>query len=164
MKSLKTSQRSKTSIYWKDCQKARRILSKLNLRKTDTKERQFENRIATLLDTQKFNEHFIDQRSSRDSMTQVPVFGSNHRPDMSIGVGGTAFEVKLTTHGNKVKDALSQAIFYRTHYRFVIIVLVDITKNGKIYELLKSRKSLERKMIKDFERELNIFVVILRGR
>ena len=149
MKSLITSQRR--GAYWEDCQRAIKVIKNMNLQKSDEYERLFEGRISQVLDGMSFNDKFIDQRSTQDVLTRVTLFGKDHRPDMSVGDDGTAIEVKLVFDGNKVKEALSQAIFYRVHYRFVIVILVDITEDGVITMLINDQETTEAAMVEDFD-------------
>ena len=162
MKSLITSQRR--GAYWEDCQRAIEVLNNMNLQRSDEYERLFEGRISQVLDGMSFNDKFIDQRSTQDVLTRVTLFGSDHRPDMSVGDDGTAIEVKLVHHGSKVKEALSQAIFYRAHYRFVIVILIDITEDGQINKLIDDQETTEAAMVKDFDEYMNIFIVCKLGR
>jgi len=151
---------------WEDCEHAIKAIYRLNIKKTDRTEKHFENRIAALMEMQDFpsGERFIDQRSIHDVVTRITLFSSDHRPDMSIGKDGIAIEVKAADHGNKVKQAISQALFYRIGYRFVIVVIVDITDDWGIYACLRERgNTKEVQIVDDLEEHLNIFVIPIRG-
>lgn len=52
-----------------------------------------------------------------EKITKASLFGFIHRPDVSIGIDGTAIEIKVISTGQSVRDILGQAIAYRMHYR-----------------------------------------------
>ena len=162
MKSLKASNR--IGGYWEDCQKARKEIQKMDLQLTYTKERDFQGRIASRLESYTFQDKLIDPSSTRDSISGLYLFGSYHYPDFAIGSEGTAIEVKLADHAGKIKIAIAQSLFYRMHYRFVIMVLIDTSDDGEMYNLIMDEGSQEAKLIKDLEESFNIFTVIKLGR
>ena len=88
------------------------------------------------------------------------MFGFSHRPDVSIGIDGTAIEIKVISTGQSVRDILGQAIAYRMHYRFVILVLVDQTEDRKVVELCRSRESQEYSLLSGLSETMNIFTVV----
>ncbi len=160
MKSLMQGRRD--GKYWEDCEYTIKTLSKLDLSKTEMTEKEFEDRVAWFLGKQLFasGERFIDHRTHHDAASEITLFSSVHRPDMSIGRGGTAIEVKAADHGNKVKQVISQALFYRIGYRYVIVMLVDTTDQGDIYaDLREHGNTREVKFVDDLEKHLNIFVI-----
>ncbi len=160
MKSLMQGRRD--GKYWEDCEYTIKALSKLDLSKTEMTEKEFEDRVAWFLGKQTFpgGERFIDHRVHHDAASEIALFSSVHRPDMSIGRDGTAIEVKAADHGNKVKQAISQALFYRIGYRFAIVLLVDTTDQGDIYAGLREHgNTREVQFIDDLEEHLNIFVI-----
>ncbi|MCK4578998.1 MAG: hypothetical protein KAU50_09420 [Candidatus Marinimicrobia bacterium] len=160
MKSLMQGRRD--GKYWEDCEYTIKALFKLDLSRTEMKEKEFEDRVAWFLGKQQFpsGERFIDHRTHHDAASEPVLFGSVHRPDMSIGMDGTAIEVKAADHGNKVKQAISQALFYRIGYRFVIVLLVDITNKGDIYAGLREHgNTREVQFVDDLEENMNIFVI-----
>ena len=160
MKSLIASQRR--GAYWVDCQKAIRKIQKMDLRKAHDYEEFFEGRISTNLEDIKFSDRFVEQKSYEGAITRVSLFGFNHKPDMTIGTAGIAFEVKRVWGAKPLKEAFAQALFYRTHYRFVIIVLVDKTVKGQVFNLINTKGSPEAALIKDYE-DLNIFIICKLG-
>jgi hypothetical protein len=93
-------------------------------------------------------------------MTKASLFGFSHWPDVSIGNSGTAIEIKVIQGGPGVRDILGQAIAYRMHYRFVILVLIDQTEEGRIIELCQDKESQEYALLTGLARELNIFTII----
>ena len=164
MKSLMQGRRD--GKYWEDCEYTIKALSRLDLSGAGATEKEFENRVASFLGKQEFpsGERFIDHRTYHDPAGEIALFSSVHRPDMSIGRNGTAIELKAADHGNKVKLAISQALFYRIGYRFVIVLLVDITDQGDIYAGLRGHGNTpEVQFIGDLEEHLNIFVIPRSG-
>ena len=145
------------NIYWNELQKAIIIIKKINLDLNYTKEAQFEDRISGAL--QPTFENFIDQRNIQQKMTRVTIFGHDHRPDMSIGVDGTAIEVKIGKNGQSYREALGQSLIYRMTYRFVIVVVIDNSKNKAYREQFKDESSAEFKLIKELEKN-NIYMII----
>ena len=148
--------------YWEDCEYTIKTLFKLDLSRTEMKEKELEDRVARFLEKQQFpsGERFIDHRTYHDAASEIALFNSIHSPDMSIGRDGTAIEVKAADNGNKVKQAISQALFYRIGYRFVIVLLVDTTDQGDIYAGLRGHgNTREVQFIGDLEEHLNIFVI-----
>ncbi len=95
-----------------------------------------------------------------EKITKASLFGFSHRPDVSIGNDGTAIEIKVISTGQSVRDILGQAIAYRMHYRFVILVLVDQTEDRKVVELCCSKKSQEFSLLSGLAEAMNIFTVV----
>ena len=162
MKSLRASNRA--GGYWEDCKKARKEIQKMDLQLTYTKERDFQGRIASRLGSYTFQDKLIDPSTTRDSISGLFLFGSYHYPDLALGSEGTAIEVKLADHAGKIKIAISQSLFYRMHYRFVIMVLIDTSHDSGVYKLIMDKGSQEAKLIKNLEESFNIFTVIKLGR
>jgi hypothetical protein len=160
MKSLMQGRRD--GKYWEDCEYTIKTLFKLDLSRTEMKEKELEDRVAWFLEKQHFpsGARFIDHRTTHDTANEITLFSSVHRPDMSIGRDGTAIEVKAANHGNKVKQAISQALFYRTGYRFVIVLLVDISDRGDIYAGMRGHgNTQEVQFVGDLEEHMNIFMI-----
>lgn len=162
MKSLRASNRA--GGYWEDCKHALDLIQKMPLQKSYVKERAFQGRVASFLESNSFLDRFIDPSSTTDSIAGLHLFGSYHYPDMTIGSEGTAIEVKIADHAGKVKAAIAQSLLYRMHYRFVIMVLIDTSDDGEIYKLLKDESSREAKFIKDMEDDFKIYTVPKQGR
>jgi hypothetical protein len=93
-------------------------------------------------------------------MTKASLFGFSHWPDVSIGNSGTAIEIKVVAGGPGIRDILGQAIAYRMHYRFVILVLIDQTEDGKIVELCQDKESQEHQLLSGLAGALNIFTIV----
>jgi hypothetical protein len=93
-------------------------------------------------------------------MTKASLFGFSHWPDVSIGNSGTAVEIKVVQGGPGVRDILGQAIAYRMHYRFVILVLIDQTQEGKIVELCQNKDSQEYHLLSGLANNLSIFTIV----
>lgn len=145
------------NIYWNELQKAIGIIERINLNMKYEKESQFEDRISGAL--QPNFDNFIDQRNIQQKMTRVTIFGHDHRPDMSIGIDGTAIEVKLGKTGQSFREAIGQSFIYRMNYRFVLIIMVDISKNKIYKEQFKDENCEEQKFIKELQ-ENNIYMII----
>jgi len=147
--------------------KALELIDDANLEITAQKERNFEDRIAAHLG-QQFGEKknrdidtkFIDQRGVKDVLTRVTLFRCDHRPDMSIGKDGIAIEIKKVDHGNRIREALGQAIVYRNGYRFVIVVLADTSgSDKKIRESFQEEDSPEYNLMQFFL-DLGIYIIV----
>lgn len=150
--------------YWDDCQKALDVIQDITFGRTASSEQDAENYLAAKLDDQEFNEPYIDQRRDKDTMTKTTLFGSTHRPDMSVGPDGTAVEVKLISDnhstGTQIRKAYGQSLMYRQTYRFVIVVLFDYTDLQKVDKLVnKENGSNENQFMVDLE-SLNIFTEV----
>lgn len=59
-----------------------------------------------------------------------------------------------------MRDILGQAIAYRMHYRFVILVVIDQTPECKIVELCQDKTSQEYRLLSGLADELNIFSIV----
>lgn len=95
-----------------------------------------------------------------EKMTKASLFGFSHWPDVSIGNSGTAVEIKVVQGGPGMRDILGQAIAYRMHYRFVILVIIDQTPEYKIVELCQDKSSQEYRLLSGLADELNIFSIV----
>ncbi len=62
--------------------------------------------------------------------------------------------------GQPLRELLGQAIAYRMHYRFVVLVLVDVTPARDIVELCKDKNSQEHALLSGLAGQLNIFSVV----
>ncbi|GEM_PF-968797 len=93
-------------------------------------------------------------------ITQASFFGFSHRPDISIGNDGTAIEIKVITSGQSARDVLGQALAYRMHYRFVILVLIDQTEERQIVNSCRVKGSSERRFLSTLAETMNIFTII----
>ncbi len=143
------------SIYWEKLQKAIDLIKNMKLDVSGQDERIFEDRIAGILS---FNfDDFIDQRNIQQVMTMAPMFDHRFRPDMSIGTDNVAIEVKTTKGPSSFRDAIGQALIYRTVYRYIIIVWKDLTP-GKTYREVFTREH-EVAFLRELE-QMNIFCLI----
>ncbi len=136
MKVFKASKRN--GKYWKDLQNATHLIKKMSLDISGTEERKYEDRLSGLLSVH-FESNFIDQRSLKQVVTRISLFNHDHRPDMSIDTDGTAIEVKMATSGQSFRDAIGQALIYRTGYRFVLIIWIDRTKDKTYKKLIEDK-------------------------
>ena len=140
----------------------KKILS-CNFAKKGGSERYYENTLTTLLETShRLKNTLITQSNIEEieKITQADFFAFRHRPDVTIGKDGTAIELKVVKRGLSVREAIGQAIFYRHAYRYVILVLLDMTKEQILYKTCKKRKSPEAHFLNELARQYYIFTII----
>ena len=138
-------------------------LKGVNLLVKGKTENHFEHTIVSHLQASpKLRQNLITQIGidEVEKITKASLFGFSHRPDVSIGIDGTAIEIKVISTGQSVRDILGQAIAYRMHYRFVILVLVDQTEDRKVVELCRSKESQEYSLLSGLSETMNIFTVV----
>lgn len=138
-------------------------LKRTNLALKGKTEKQFEQAVVSYLQSSKLiQKNLITQVGNEEveKITQASLFGFSHRPDASIGKDGTAIEIKVISGGQAARDILGQSIAYRMHYRFVILVLVDVTENKQIVELCKDKKSKEYSLFTGLAETMNVFSII----
>jgi hypothetical protein len=137
--------------------------SKANLLLKGQTEKHFEYAIvAQLQSSPRLRKNLINQVGvdEVEKMTKASLFGFSHWPDVSIGNSGTAVEIKVVQGGPGVRDILGQAIAYRMHYRFVILVLIDQTPDRKIVELCQTKDSQEYQLLSGLANNLSIFTIV----
>lgn len=137
--------------------------SKTNLLLKGQSEKHFEFTIVSHLQSSpRLRKNLITQIGVDEvqKMTKASLFGFSHWPDVSIGNSGTAVEIKVVQGGPGVRDILGQAIAYRMHYRFVILVLIDQTDERRIVELCQDKSSQEFQLLSGLASELNIFTIV----
>jgi hypothetical protein len=74
------------------------------------------------------------------------LFGTSHRPDFVFKYDDLkiAIEIKRGENGDAVRDGFGQAIVYTScGYDFVILLFIDISKEGKILKSLKNNAEQE---------------------
>lgn len=126
-------------------------------------ERQFEHTIVSHLQASpRLRRNLITQIGvdEVEKITQASFFGFSHKPDISLGNSGTAIEIKVVASGQAVRDVLGQALAYRMHYRFVILVLIDQTPERQVVNLCRVKHSQERALLSELAEAMNIFTVI----
>ncbi len=127
------------------------------------KERRFEHSVVSYLQsTRKLRKNLITQISEDEvnKIKSVKLFGFSHRPDVSIGIDGTAIEIKVVSTGSSIRDILGQALAYRMDYRFVILVLIDQSTGYGVVESCKNKKTSEYKLLSWLANKMNIFSVV----
>ena len=137
--------------------------SRVNLLLKGQTEKHFEYTIVShLQSSRRLRKNLITQIGIDEvqKMTKATLFGFSHWPDVSIGNSGTAIEIKVVQGGPGVRDILGQAIAYRMHYRFVILVLIDQTEEGKIVELCRDKDSQEYQLLSGLANNLSIFTIV----
>jgi len=138
-------------------------LKTVNLNIKGQSEREFEHTIVAHLQSSKeialnlITQIDIDEV---EKITKSNLFGFTYRPDMSIGNSGTAIEVKIIDSGQRIRDILGQAIAYRMHYRFVILVLIDQTADSKVVETCGLKNSQECNLLFGIAENMNVFTII----
>lgn len=72
------------------------------------------------------------------TISNTKLFGVQHSPDFVIRAEGMriAIEVKRGEQGEVVREALGQGLVYLSDYDFVILLLVDTSKDKKISDSL----------------------------
>jgi len=138
-------------------------LKSANLAIKGRDERDFEHAIVSHLQASpKLRNNLITQIGTNEveKITQANMFGFSHRPDISIGNDGTAIEIKVIRSGSSIRDLLGQAVVYRMHYRFVILVMVDLTQDCRTVELCKDKKSQEFSLLSGLAEQMNVYTVI----
>jgi hypothetical protein len=138
-------------------------LKSVNLLVKGHTERQFEHTVVSHLQaSRRLRKNLITQIGvdEVEKITQASLFGFSHKPDISLGNDGTAIEIKVVASGQAVRDVLGQALAYRMHYRFVILVLIDQTDERQIVNLCRVRDSQERSLLSELAESMNIFTVI----
>jgi hypothetical protein len=136
-------------------------LEACNLKLKGGNEREFEQAVvANLQQSSKLKKTLITQVDDEpvEKITQAHLFGFRHRPDITIGKDGTAVEIKRIDGGGSVREALGQAIAYRTCYRYVIPVLIDIDHD--MVSRCADRKSPEYLLLRGLADEFNIFTIV----
>ena len=138
-------------------------LRKVNLLLKDRSELHFEHTIVSHLQSSpRLRKNLITQIGSEEveKISKASLFGFSHRPDVSIGNGGTAVEIKTVHGGPGIRDILGQAIAYRMHYRFVLLVLIDLTEGRKVVELCKDKHSQEFCLLSGLADTMNILTIV----
>lgn len=136
---------------------------KLNLLLKGQTEKHFEYTIVSHLQSSpRLRKNLITQigMDEVEKMTKATLFGFSHWPDASIGNSGTAVEIKVVRDGPSVRDILGQAIAYRMHYRFVLLVLIDQSPERKIVEFCQVKDSQEHQLLSGLADEMNIFTIV----
>ena len=138
-------------------------LKSANLSIKGRDERDFEHAIVSHLQSSpKIKSNLITQVGTNevDKIVKANMFSFSHRPDISIGNDGTAIEIKVIKSGSSIRDLLGQAVVYRMHYRFVILVMVDLTQDCRVVELCKDKKSQEFSLLSGLAEQMNVYTII----
>lgn len=138
-------------------------LKSVNLLVKGHTERQFEHTVVSHLQASpRLRKNLITQLGvdEVEKITRASLFGFSHKPDISLGNSGTAIEIKVVATGQAARDVFGQALAYRMHYRFVILVLIDQTEERQIVNLCRVRESQERSLLSELAEAMNIFTII----
>lgn len=144
------------------CKAAKRMKSS-NLLLKGKSEREFEQAIiGHLQSSPEIRKNLITQVDAGEveKITQAKLFGFSHRPDASIGIEGTAIEIKVIGSGQATRDILGQAIAYRMQYKFVILVLVDPTPDQRLVSLCADKTSNEYSLFMGLAETMNVFTIV----
>ena len=141
---------------------AARKIQKLNFALKAKSEAEYEVALTQSLNSsRKLKDYLITQKESEpvEKITPADVFGFRHRPDLTIGNDGTAIELKVIHNGQAIREALGQALCYRTWYRFVILVLLDLTKDKIMVNRCRDKTSNAYKLLQGLT-DMNIFTIV----
>lgn len=153
----------KSGEHYDLCMFALKKSKKINLLVKGQTERHFEMTIVSHLQSSpRLRKNLITQigLDEVEKISKSKLFGFSHWPDVSIGNNGTAMEIKSIHGGPSVRDILGQAIAYRMHYRFVILILVDQSDERRMVELCQDKDSQEYSLLTGLADELNIFSIV----
>lgn len=153
----------KSGQHYELAQFALKKAKKVNLLVKGQTERHFEHTIVSHLQSSpRLRKNLITQIGLEEveKISKSKLFGFSHWPDVSIGNDGTAIEIKSIQGGPGIRDILGQAIAYRMHYRFVILVLVDQTDERRVVELCQAKDSQEYSLLSGLADDLNIFSIV----
>lgn len=153
----------KTGVHYDLAKFAVSKLKSVNVLVKGKSERHYEHTIVSHLQAStKLRNNIITQIGEEEveKITHANLFGFRHRPDTTIGKDGTAIEIKVITSSQTIREVLGQAIAYRMHYRFVILVLVDHTTERQIVELCADKNSQEYQLLNELADTLNIYSIV----
>jgi predicted solute-binding protein len=142
---------------------AARKIRNLNFLLKAKNESEFEIALTQSLNSsRKLRNYLITQKEADpvEKITSAQVFGFRHKPDLTIGNDGTAIKLKVVKGGSGIREALGQALCYRTYYGFVILVLIDQTRNKTLVEKAMDRNSPGHKLLRSMCDEFNVFTVV----
>ena len=152
----------KTGRYFEIAVEVARKCSTLDFNLKGKRERDFEFSLISHLKTSKTIRDNITDQISKDNVDKIKAvefFGYKHRPDACIGVDGTAIELKVMQNSQTIREILGQAICYRMHYRFVVLVIVNKNNDIELVKRLKNKNDSENLMLRSLAEDLNIFTV-----
>ncbi len=125
----------------------------------------------------KFNDRLMDHLRQEPNplsmgnraIPSVDLFGETFRPEFYLRRGSSkllcAVECKRFK-GKSVKSGLkadlSQALLYTTLYKYVVLLLLDFTKDGKIVGRLGRSNKTETSLAKQLHKKSNLRIVALR--
>lgn len=161
MKGLRTSTRRGT--HYELAVFAAKRLAKQNFMLKVKNESDYEMVVTTSLgSSRKLRPTLITQKDTIpvEKITTADVFGFKHHPDLTIGNDGTAIELKVIQSGHSIREAIGQALCYRTHYRFAIMALMDLTKDRLVVNRCADKNSPAHKLLKSLCDECGIFTIV----
>ena len=92
--------------------------------------------------TKKAEKSVTWEASKKDTLHNLVLFGTQHRPDMEIDIENTkiAIEVKKGQRGSDIRNGFGQSIVYSSNYDFVILLFVDISDDKRIKNSVNGEK------------------------
>ena len=122
---------------WEDTLRLGELIAQADLAAAGSHQRAFEHALTRDLRAraQEFHHPLVNPLQG-DHQVPVPrVLGEDRRPTLSLDSDGTAIEVRFIDHNPEaVKTAVGQAMVYRLHYRFVILVFVLSATQQEAFE------------------------------
>lgn len=104
----------------------------------------------------------ICEKDTTVTVNNTVFFGTQHRPDMYIRENNyrIALEYKIVKTGDMIRAALGQCLVYSSDYDFVVCLLLDVTKDGKIRRaFLKGEK--EKRLLKELWNRFGVKVIVV---
>lgn len=104
----------------------------------------------------------ICEKDTTVTVNNTIFFGTQHRPDMYIRENNyrIALEYKIVRTGDAIRAALGQCLVYSSDYDFVVCLLLDATRDGKIRRaFLKGEK--EKRLLKELWNRFGIKVIVV---
>ena len=161
MKGLRAS--TKRGIHYELAHFAAKRIAKQNFLLKIKSESDYEMVITTSLgSSRKLRPYLITQKDAEpvEKITTADVFGFKHHPDLTIGNDGTAIELKVIHHGQSIREAIGQALCYRTHYRFAIMALLDRTKDRTVVSRCADKNSHAHHLLQALSNECGVFTIV----
>ena len=87
----------------------------------------------------------IWEGDKKQTLHNITMFGTLHRPDMQIDIDGIsiAVEVKKGDNGSSIRDGFGQCLVYESHYDFVVFLFIDTSPDKKILNSIKGDKEVK---------------------
>lgn len=136
---------------------------KIDKSKTKLGETEINKLIINYIDNSLKDVNFV-----ANNIPSVDLFDEVFRPEAYLKIKGdntVCIECKKLSDKNKpkarFKEGLSQAIIYRSYYKYVFLVLIDFTKGSKYKNKLSRKNKKEYKFIKKLLIDHRINTIII---